>query len=59
MSNFPIVHIPDPRDDGFEEPVCEECCGTGIVKIFKRKKNSENYYVQEYRCDCQREEEDG
>lgn len=31
---FPIVAVPDPEDDGFEEPVCEECEDTGEMTIW-------------------------
>ena len=57
MSTFPIYPIPDPNDDGFEEPVCEECEGSGYIMMW----NAEGTDKVEsgIPCDCQPEEEDG
>ena len=51
---FPIVPVPDPNDDNFDEPVCEECGGREYTMWMDRK----NQWHRQ-RCDCQSEEEDG
>ena len=54
---FPIVPIPDPPDDdGFEEPVCEECEGSGYIMMWNA--DGTDKVESGIPCDCQREEED-
>lgn len=45
MNTFPIYPVPDPNDDGFEEPFLHEMWCSAVQ------------YGEE--CNCQREEEDG
>ena len=54
-TTFPIVPVPDPPGDSFEEPVCEVCGGAGYVETGV----VEQGHIEYLQCDCQREEEDG
>ena len=50
---FPIVPIPDPPDDGFEEPMCGRCGGIGYVGTGVVEQGHIEYLL----CDCQPEVE--
>ena len=54
---FPIVPIPDPNDDGFEELWCEECGGSGYIMMWNT--DGTDKLESGIPCNCQREEEDG
>ena len=56
MNAFPIVPIPDPPDDNFDEPVCEECEGSGYIMTWNV--DGTDKVESGIPCDCQREEED-
>lgn len=51
MNNFPIATVPDPEDDGFEEPVCQVCYG-----FLMTQKLVQNHMIW-VDCDCQGEDE--
>ena len=56
MSTFPIYPVPDPNDDGFKEPGCEECEGDGYLESMCVR--DKVVVVKRRTCDCQYEEED-
>lgn len=57
MTPFPIIPIPDPHDDGFDELVCQKCGGSGVIALWSQwDPGIIGYTARWFKCDCQPEE---